>query len=85
MIHHPRPDRDDLRVAYAIGRPVGNAVTRNRVRRRLRHLVREVDRRAALPAGDLLITTRPDVAQSGFAELRADLDRACAELAGSDR
>ena len=37
------PGGDRVRVAYAIGRPVGPAVVRNRVRRRLRAAVREID------------------------------------------
>ena len=38
------PGGTDVRVAYAIGRRVGPAVVRNRVRRRLRAAVRELDR-----------------------------------------
>jgi len=33
------PDLDSVRVGFVVGKSVGNAVTRNRVRRRLRHLV----------------------------------------------
>ena len=32
------PDADRVRVGFVVGKAVGNAVTRNRVRRRLRHL-----------------------------------------------
>jgi ribonuclease P protein component len=85
VIHHPRPDRDELRVAYAIGREVGGAVTRNQVRRRLRQLVREVDQRGVLSPGDLLITTRTGAAAAGYAELRVDLEQACVELTGASR
>ena len=41
------PGGNDVRVAYAIGRKVGPAVVRNRVRRRLREAVRELDRTTA--------------------------------------
>ena len=85
MIHHPRPARDELRVAYAIGRPVGTAVTRNRVRRRLRALVREVDQRSVLAPGDVLIIAQPEATSLGYDELGADLEAACTELAGSTR
>jgi len=42
MIAAPSVDPGVPRVAYAIGRTVGSAVTRNRLRRRLRSAVREV-------------------------------------------
>jgi ribonuclease P protein component len=32
------PDPDQIRVGFIVGKAVGNAVTRNQVRRRLRHL-----------------------------------------------
>jgi ribonuclease P protein component len=32
------PENDSVRVGFVVGKTVGNAVTRNRVRRRLRHL-----------------------------------------------
>jgi ribonuclease P protein component len=35
----PAPDPGHPRVAYAIGRRTGGAVERNRVRRRLRHVI----------------------------------------------
>ena len=60
-------------VAYAIGRAVGPAVTRNRVRRRLRALVQI--KFTALPAGLYLVGATPAAAQRSFDELSFDLDR----------
>jgi ribonuclease P protein component len=57
----------DVRVAYAIGRRVGGAVDRNRVRRRLRAVVAEL----ALPGGDYLVSVGPEAADLPFSELRA--------------
>lgn len=54
------------RVAYAIGRRVGGAVVRNRVRRRLRAIVAEV----APAPGDYLIGVSPAGAELAFSQLR---------------
>ena len=67
------------RVAYRVGRPVGPAVRRNRVKRRLRAIVAERDRRQPLSPGDYLISAGPETAILSFAELtdhvEAGLDR----------
>ena len=66
------------RVAYAVGKGVGGAVARNRLRRRIRSAVRE--ERAALRDGRAyLISARPVAAQLPFAELRSTLRRALRE------
>jgi ribonuclease P protein component len=59
------------RVAYTIGRRVGSAVVRNRLRRRLRALVRDFGPR--LRPGAYLIGVRPDAALLSFEDLRAML------------
>lgn len=56
-------------VAYAIGRPVGTAVVRNRLRRRLRALIAEL----APPPGTYLVIATPAAATRSFAELRDEL------------
>lgn len=62
-------------VAFAVSRTVGNAVTRNRVRRRLRHLV--AARLPSLPAGaGVVVRALPPAADASSAELGADLDSA---------
>ena len=70
-------------VAYAIGRPVGPAVVRNRVRRRLRAAVREIDVAThGLAPGAYLVSVRPEAAQATYATLRDDLASALAAVAG---
>lgn len=65
------------RVAYAIGRPVGGAVLRNRVRRRLRAVVAELDRAdGTLVPGAYLIAASAEAAEVPFDTLRGDLRRA---------
>ena len=58
-----------------VSRAVGNAVTRNAVKRRLRHLLGE--RLAGLPAGaELVVRALPAAAEASSVDLGADLDRA---------
>jgi ribonuclease P protein component len=66
-----------VRAGFIVSKAVGGAVTRNRVRRRLRHLVAE--RLAQLPAGaTLVVRALPEAADSSYARLGADLDAAVA-------
>ncbi|MFI7606866.1 ribonuclease P protein component [Micromonospora sp. NPDC049366] len=63
------------RAGFVVSKAVGPAVVRNRVRRRLRHLVRE--RLAGLPAGTtLVVRALPAAADASYARLAADLDAA---------
>lgn len=60
------------RIGFSTPRSLGGAVARNRVRRRLRELVRE--RYGHLETGwDLLVIARPAAAQATYAELREAL------------
>jgi ribonuclease P protein component len=64
---------------FVVARPVGDAVDRNRVRRRLRHLVRE--RLDQLPPGaHLVVRANPAAAAASSAGLAAQLDRALAKV-----
>ncbi|GGM01047.1 MULTISPECIES: ribonuclease P protein component [Micromonospora] len=81
----PKPARDGgaeqastpTRVGFVVSKAVGPAVVRNRVRRRLRHLVRE--RTTELPAGStLVVRALPSAAEVSYARLGTDLDAALA-------
>jgi len=70
------------RVAYAVGRPVGDAVARNRLRRRLRAQVRE---HRALLAGDTayLVSAGPRAAAMSTRELSDAIGRLLSPPEGS--
>jgi len=61
------------RVAFAVGRSVGSAVTRNRLRRRLRHVLADAARRSSLGHGLLLVGARPAAVERSFDELRHEV------------
>jgi ribonuclease P protein component len=71
------PATEGARAGFVVPKAVGIAVVRNRVKRRLRHLVR--DRLADLPPGaDLVVRALPGAADRGYRQLGADLDAALA-------
>ena len=76
----PDPGGHPPRVAYAIGRPVGNAATRNRLRRRLRAIV--VELAPDLRPGTYLIGVDPTVATLDHGDLRRTLCTVLSELPG---
>ena len=62
------------RVGFVVSKAVGNSVTRNRVKRRLRPLVRE--QLTVLPAAAVLVVRAlPAAADATSVELRGDLGR----------
>jgi len=64
---------DPAKVGFVVSRAVGSAVVRNRVKRRLRELMR--GRLASLPRGCLLVLrAHPAAARARQADLAADLD-----------
>ncbi len=68
------------RAGFVVSKAVGNSVVRNRVQRRLRHLVRS--RLPGLPGGAVLVVRAlPASATSSSAVLGHDLDRCLSRIA----
>lgn len=70
--------RSHNRYGLSVSRRVGNAVTRNRVKRRLRELLRAM---ALAPGRDIVVTASPASALASNDELRGAL-RQCMERSG---
>jgi ribonuclease P protein component len=69
------------RVGYTASKKIGNAVLRNRAKRRLRALAREVLAAQARQGWDYVLVARPDATVTrAFADLRADLELALASV-----
>ncbi|KRF28832.1 ribonuclease P protein component [Phycicoccus sp. Soil802] len=67
------------RVGFVVSKAVGNAVVRNRTKRRLRALM--AARLSAVPAGtDLVIRANPVAAQANSASLAIELDTLLARV-----
>lgn len=70
------------RVAFALGRALGPAVVRNRVRRRLRDGLRHASSASTLPPGWYLFGATPAAASRSFVELTFDLNQLLARVRG---
>jgi ribonuclease P protein component len=66
-------DHPAIRVGFTVSRKVGNAVVRNRVRRRLREIAREVIPSQARPDFDFVLVGRQAALTRDFATLRQEL------------
>jgi ribonuclease P protein component len=80
----PQPTGNDnggnIRVGFTASRKVGNAVVRNRAKRRLRAIAAEVLRRDGRPGTDYVIVARATSSERPYAELVADLETALRQL-----
>lgn len=71
------------RVGFTVGKAAGGAVVRNRIRRRLRAALRELQRADALPAGTYLVGATAEVAELPWPDLCAQLGDLVARATGA--
>ncbi|MPZ22440.1 MAG: ribonuclease P protein component [Dehalococcoidia bacterium] len=73
-----RNDLKSNRYGFAISKKIGGAVQRNRLRRRLRHILAELQ---VEPGWDIVVNARPGGPEAPYSALRAEV----ASLLGSGR
>jgi ribonuclease P protein component len=71
-----RDDNDTVRVGFTVTRKVGNAVVRNRSRRRLKEAARLVMQEHAMNGFDLVLIGRDSTRRRAFTVLQQDIRRA---------
>ena len=76
-----RDDGDSMmRVGYTVTKKIGNAVVRNRMKRRLRALARELLPEAGVRGADHVLIGRNGGIERDFAVLRTELIKALAKI-----
>ncbi|WP_246450705.1 ribonuclease P protein component [Sphingomonas rhizophila] len=82
LLVRPRGDDDPtIRVGFTVTKKIGNAVVRNRMKRRFRALAREVLPVSGLAGADHVMIGRDGGIERDFAQLRSELARALKKVA----
>lgn len=77
LLVRDRADGDlATRVGYTVTKKIGNAVARNRMKRRLRAVAREVLATGAVPGADHVLIGRAGGIERPFATLKSELAKA---------
>ncbi len=81
LLVHARSDADPaMRAGYTVTKKIGNAVVRNRMKRRFRELARALLPGLGQAGADHVLIGRAGGVERDFAALRADMERALQKI-----
>ena len=72
-------DNPAIRLGITVTKKIGNAVVRNRMKRRFRALAREIISKSGQPGADHVLIGRAGGVERPFDQLRAELGKALAK------
>lgn len=82
LLVRARDDGDPtMRVGYTVTKKIGNAVVRNRMKRRFRALAREMLPERGIAGADHVLIGRAGGVERDFGQLRVELTKALAKVA----
>jgi len=81
LLVRPREDDDlTMRVGFTVTKKIGNAVVRNRMKRRFRALARDILPEQGIPGADHVLIGRAGGIERDYASLAAELKRALKKI-----
>jgi ribonuclease P protein component len=80
-----RSEDDPARIGFTVSKQVGNAVERNRVRRRLREIVKLAPANEMRAGHDYVLIARRAALALPFGEMRQEFDAALCRIHGPER
>jgi ribonuclease P protein component len=81
----PRADDGPIRIGFTVTKKNGTATERNRIKRRLRELVKRVEPQSMRPHSDYVLVGRRAALTRGFGVMLDDLQTALRRLARTSR
>jgi ribonuclease P protein component len=85
LVHDRKDDDPAIRLGITITKKVGNAVIRNRMRRRFRSLMREMLNENGKVGADHILIGRSSGIEMDFTRLRSDIHRGLNKLCNQNR
>lgn len=80
LVRERGDDSPEMRIGITVSKKVGNAVIRNRMKRRFRALARELLPESGMPGADHVLIGRNGGIERPYEDLKAELAKACAKL-----